>query len=275
MTPSDGENSPSPRPARSGTIMGMTTPATRTASFGLATRAGRRREMNQDVALTGPTWFVVADGMGGHRRGDLAARAVIDTFAAAPSIADDVNETVTTTCADAHTAIRRAAAAHDEAGMGSTVVGLIETPTGVVVFHVGDARCYRLVGGELRLVTHDHSHVQELIDAGALTTEQARTHPMRNVITRALGLDGDHRPDLAPLDRRPSRFLLCSDGLTDEVGPRTIGRTLAGLERPDEAADRLVALAYEGDAHDDTTALVVDTPTIGDNGGRADAGVGR
>ena len=159
--------------------------------------------------------------------------------------------------------------------MGSTMVGLVRTATGVVVFHVGDARCYRLVGGGLRLLTRDHSHVQELIDAGRLTTDQARTHPLRNIVTRALGVDGDHRPDLVHVDGRPSRFLLCSDGLTAVLGPRTIGRTLAGIERPDEAAERLVALAFDGGAHDDTTALVVDMPTIRDNDRDADEGVGR
>ncbi len=251
----------------------MTTRALSTAPFGLATRAGRRRDTNQDAALTGPTWFVVADGMGGHRRGDVASRAVIDTFTHS-TVLGDTRAAVEAACEDAHTAIRRAAAAADEPGMGSTVVGLVETGAGVVVFHVGDARCYRLVGGELRLLTRDHSHVQELIDAGRLTTEQARTHPLRNVVTRALGLDGDHTPDLVHVDPRPSRLLLCSDGLTAELGPRTIGRTLAGIEQPGEAAERLVALAFDGDAHDDTTALVVDTPTIGDNGRGADPEVG-
>lgn len=271
-----GESSPSLAGRCSGTIVGMTTRALSTAPFGLATRAGRRRATNQDAALTGPTWYVVADGMGGHRRGDLASRAAIDTFATASlEPDDDANAAIAAACADAHTAIRRAAAAADEAGMGSTVVGLVETGTGVVVFHVGDARCYRLVGGELRLLTRDHSHVQELIDAGRLTTDQARTHPLRNVVTRALGIDGDHRPDLVLVDRRPSRFLLCSDGLTAELGPRTIGRTLAAIDRPDEAAERLVELAFDGDAHDDTTALVVDTPTIGDNDRGAGEGVGR
>ena len=271
-----GESSPSHPPRGTVTIGDMNIRALPTAPFGLASRAGRHRDINQDAALTGPRWFVVADGMGGHRRGDLASRAVIDTFSSARLDATvDPDDAIAAACSDAHTAIRRTAADEGEPGMGSTVVGLVETADGVVVFHVGDARCYRLVGGELRLVTRDHSHVQELIDAGRLTSDQARTHPLRNVVTRTLGLDGDHRPDVTRLDRRPSRFLLCSDGLTAELGPRVIGRTLAGIERADEAAERLVALAFDGDAHDDTTALVVDTPTIGDNVRGAGERVGR
>ncbi|MAT06525.1 MAG: protein phosphatase [Acidimicrobiaceae bacterium] len=247
------------------------------APFGVATRAGRRHAAgdgastdadpsgNQDAAFAGPTWFVVADGMGGHRRGDLASTTVVETFATAELDPVDPHTAVTTLCERADTAVRRAAAAAGEPGMGSTLVGLAESPIGVVVFHVGDARCYRLVAGELRLLTRDHSHVQELIDAGRLTTEQARTHPLRNVVTRALGIDGDARPTVSIVDHRPSRFLLCSDGLTAELGPRTIGRVLAGVECPEQAAQRLVELAFEGPALDDTTALVVDTPTIGEN----------
>jgi protein phosphatase len=248
----------------------MTIRATATAPFGLATSTGHHRELNEDAALAGPHWFVVADGMGGHRAGDVASRIVVQTFADIVPDGRDPHDLVRATIAAANTNVRRRAATDDAAGMGSTVVGLTLAPTGTVVFHAGDSRCYRLAGGELRLLTRDHSHVQELIDAGRLTTEQAEHHPLRSVITRAIGLDATIAPELIDVDDRPSRFLLCTDGLTTEVGPRAIGRVLAGLDDPQAAADRLVELALDGPARDNITALVVDVASMRDNVPRPD-----
>jgi serine/threonine protein phosphatase PrpC len=245
----------------------MTLRAIATAPFGLATSPGRTRRHNEDASLTGPDWYLVADGMGGHAAGDVASRLVVDTFRAHPPDPDAIVDSITETCRRANTAVRRHATATHAHGMGSTLVGLVVGGgTGTVtVFHVGDARCYRLVDGELRLLTHDHTHVQELVEAGLLTTDQARHHPLRNVVTRAIGLDADVAPQLVTIDARPSRFLLCSDGLTVELGPRQIGRALSGFDDPRAAADRLVELAVEADAHDDVTALVVDVAPLVEN----------
>lgn len=247
----------------------MTTRST-DAVCGFATSAGHRRTRNEDAVLPGPGWFVVADGMGGHDAGDIASRLVVDTFTAWPAdeLADAASITITVDAANR--AIRDHALHHGTLGMGSTVVGLVlgDTPAGraPIVFHAGDSRCYRLVRGELRLLTRDHSHVQELIDANQLTTEQAVHHPLRNVVTRALGADPTVEVDIAVLDATPSRFLLCTDGLTAELRPRTIGRVLAGIADPQVAADRLIALALDGPATDNLTALIVDldpSPTVG------------
>jgi serine/threonine protein phosphatase PrpC len=248
----------------------MTLRATVPAPYGLATAAGRNRERSEDAALAGPTWFIVADGMGGHAAGDVASRTAVETFEQTPPPFESAREAsrdavaaIVAACERANTAIRRRAAADHTIGMGATLVGLVqplgsERPGRTMVFHVGDSRCYRLVDGTLRLLTRDHSHVQELIDAGRLTTEHALRHPLRNVVTRAVGIDPTVVPDIVELADGTGRYLLCTDGLTAEIGPRTIGRVLTGVPDAHEAAARLVELALDGGAHDDITALVVD-----------------
>ena len=240
-----------------------------TWSSAVATVTGRGHDANQDAALAGPDWFVVADGMGGHAAGDVASSLVVEAFAGR-SVDGDGLAAISAACDEAHRSIRRRAARDDTHGMGSTIVGLVATRRRGVVFHLGDSRCYRLVDGELRLLTRDHSVVQELIDAGRLTTEQARSHPLRNVVTRALGLDTVVRPETVVLDGRPSRLLLCSDGLTAELGPQTIGRVLAGADDPRAAAELLVELATANGPCDDATALVVDTPVTVDQDPRTE-----
>jgi PPM family protein phosphatase len=238
---------------------------------GLATSAGHRRRRNEDAALPGPYWYLVADGMGGHADGHVASRLVIDTFASAPTdrldTIDGTRRSIVELVDAANRAVRSEAASRGALGMGSTVVGLAPGLAGIppVVFHVGDSRCYRLVDGELRLLTRDHSHVQELIDANQLTTEQAARHPLRNVVTRSIGIEPSVDVEVVGLDQRPSRYLLCTDGLTDEIGPRIIGRVLSAIADPRAAAERLVELALEGAATDNLTALVVDIDPMREN----------
>ena len=237
----------------------MTTRSTDTVC-GLATSAGHRRPRNEDATLPGPEWFVVADGMGGHDDGHVASQLLVDSFGATPIDADDVPRSIETAIDTANRSILRATAERGSPGMGTTVVGLaLDRRAAAVVFHVGDSRCYRLVDGELRLLTRDHTHVQELIDANRLTSDQAAHHPLRNVVTRSVGIDPTVVADTTRLDARASRYLLCTDGLTGELGPRAIGRVLAGVDHPQDAADRLIELALDGPATDNLTALVVDT----------------
>lgn len=239
---------------------------------GTASSPGHCRDINEDAHANAGRWCVVADGMGGHGGGETASMLAIDAFRSAAEIRTlaDLHTVIGT----AHDTIRcRAGADPDLSGMGTTLVGvvLLADPAGAimgrpsdpvaVVFNVGDSRCYRLVDGELSLVSVDHSHVQELVDAGRLTAEQAQAHPMRHVITRALGTDDPVQADVFVLDARRCRLLLCTDGLTEELAPRTIGRVLAGISDPGTAAARLVELALRGEARDNITAVVVD---IGD-----------
>ncbi|HLH81852.1 MAG TPA: protein phosphatase 2C domain-containing protein [Trebonia sp.] len=229
---------------------------------GAATCVGRVRRVNEDSYLALPPVYAVADGMGGHGAGDvasaLAIEALISCARSRPLSADAVLAALE--------AANRAIIARDEAdGMGTTVTGLALLEAGgghLMVFNVGDSRVYRLAGGRFDQVTVDHSEVQELVLAGVLTREQARTHPRRNVVTRALGGDPVLRADhwLLPA-LSGDRYLLCSDGLYSELSDEAIVRHLA-IDDAQRAAAALVAAANDAGGHDNITAVVVD---VGDD----------
>lgn len=226
---------------------------------GAATSTGRVRRVNEDSYLVLPPLFAVADGMGGHDAGEVASAVAIDVLAryarGGPLSADAVLAALD----DAN----REVIGRDEAHrMGTTVTGLasLVTPAGsqLMVFNVGDSRVYRLAGDQFGQLTVDHSEVQELVLAGAITPEQARTHPRRNIVTRALGSDFVVRPDhwlLPPL--AGDRYLVCSDGLTGELTDEEILPLLLAGD-PQQAAGALVAAADEAGGHDNTTVIVVD-----------------
>lgn len=227
---------------------------------GAHTALGLHRAHNEDAWTCGPTWFAVADGMGGHRGGDVASRIAVETLEGfgVPRSIGDVRQAITRANAEVH----RVSSCVDEAGgMGTTLVGVVVAGgahgVGLVLFHVGDSRCYRLHRGTLSLLTRDHSHVQELIDAGLLDGREASNHRLRHVVTRALGVDDPVEPEISVLPRPVGRLLLCSDGLA-ELPPRTIGRVLSAVREPADAARRLVELAARRSS-DNVTALVVDT----------------
>lgn len=197
----------------------------------MRTDIGRKRKQNEDAA-----WFdekrgvfVVADGMGGHLAGEVASQMAIDAvrrMAARhkkPSV-DLLKKTVL----GAHERIYLHAQGHAEcAGMGTTISMMWRGGGYMYIAHVGDSRIYRLRDGHMEQITQDHSLVGELVRAGLLTPEEARLHPRRNIITRALGTEGDNTPDLLAADIRPGdRFLLCTDGLTGMVRDDDIERTL-------------------------------------------------
>ncbi len=132
-------------------------------------------------------------------------------------------------------------------GMGTTLVAVTPIDGGLAIVHIGDSRCYRLADGVLTQLTHDHSHVQELVDLGRLTDEAARHHRLRNVITRALGVDPVASPDTLVRSRRRSAAC-CSVPMACPASwaPQTIGRVLTGIDDPQAAADRLVELTLAG-----------------------------
>jgi protein phosphatase len=223
---------------------------------GVSSATGHGQDRNDDAVLCGPTWFAIADGMGGHCGGDVASRAAVDVLATqpAPSSLDDVAACIVSVDDTVRSVARRTGAY----GMGTTLVAATQVPDGVAIVHVGDSRCYRLADGVLTLLTRDHSYVQELVDLGRLTPDEARHHRLRHLVTRALGIDGAAHPDTSFVPGPAGRLLLCSDGLTADLAPRTIGRVMAGIADPQAAADRLVDLATSGTGRDNVTALVVD-----------------
>jgi protein phosphatase len=222
--------------------------------------------VNEDSYLAEPPLFAVADGMGGHGAGDLASRLAIDamTSAVRQSLSPDA---VLAALEGANRAIVTYEGAR---GMGTTITGLALLDRGaegeqLMVFNVGDSRVYRLSGGRLEQVTVDHSEVQELVQAGVITRDQARIHPRRNIVTRALGTTPASRPDYWLLSAAAGdRYLICSDGLYSEIHDEHIGSLLANGGSPQATADALVAAAEVAGGHDNITVIVIDVVGFGE-----------
>lgn len=232
---------------------------------GMATHIGRVRAVNQDAAATDDHVVVVADGMGGHNGGEVASRIAVDTFLAA-----QVEPTVASVVAAVDLAndaiLERAEAEPGLAGMGTTLCALavVSTDEGerLCVANVGDSRVYVLADGSLEQISEDHSLVAGLVRQGRLRAEDAETHPQRNILTRALGVEPQVLVDaweVVPVDG--DRFLLCSDGLFNEVPDDRIAAVLRRLADPQEAAEELVRLANEGGGRDNVTVVVADLVT--------------
>ncbi len=251
----------------------MTARADRTAlRWGGATHVGRVRTLNEDhfVARPDENLWVVADGMGGHNGGEIASEIASETVGRAfvhRSI-DGLIEAVET----ANAAVYSAGVEDPElTGMGTTVVALAvvdhESTEVLAIANVGDSRCYRYAEGELDQVTTDHSLVAEMVREGSLSPEEAAVHPQRNIVTRVLGVHDDVPVDVFAVDPYPGdRYLLCSDGLFNEVPERGIASVLHTIADPNEAAEELVHLAVDGGGRDNITVVVVD---VVEDGGRA------
>jgi serine/threonine protein phosphatase PrpC len=229
-------------------------------SHGAATSVGRVRQVNEDSYLTDPPLFVVADGMGGHGAGDLASRIAIEDMRACVPLRPLFAEAVLTALEHANQHIIERDAANR---MGTTATGLaaLEAVDGgdhLMVFNVGDSRVYRLADNHVEQLTVDHSEVQEMVVAGVITREQARIHPRRNVVTRALGSDTGLLPDYwLRAATVGDRYLICSDGLFSELPDDVIAPLLA-VGAPRQAAEALVAAANDAGGRDNVTAVVVD-----------------
>jgi len=251
----------------------VTARADRTAMhWGGATDVGRVRTSNQDQFLARPDLdlWAVADGMGGHSGGEVASQIACDTLGRA--YADQTVDGLIEAVEQANSAVYRAG--HDNpdlTGMGTTVVALAavrhEGDDVLAIANVGDSRCYRYADGELDQVTTDHSLVADLVRDGSLSPEEAAVHPQRNIVTRVLGVYDSVPVDVFAVDPRDGdRYVLCSDGLFNEVPEPAIAAVLRRERDPDAAARHLVHLAVEGGGRDNVTVVVVD---VVDDGGRA------
>ena len=234
-------------------------------AWGAATDTGRVRSENEDAFVAEAMVFGVADGMGGHQAGEVASAIAADTLRArlgsgAESVAVAVAAVVEANAAIFQGAHRNA----EQRGMGTTLTAIVlltdpEAPSRLAVVNVGDSRAYAMRAGRLRRVSLDHSYVQELVSTGHITEAEARTHPRRNIVTRALGIEPTVRVDHWVLSLvRGDRYLLCSDGLVDEVDDDDIAAILVSSATPQLAADALVALANEHGGRDNVTVVVVD-----------------
>jgi PPM family protein phosphatase len=223
----------------------------------VATDVGLVREGNEDSYLTDEPLFAVADGMGGHRGGEVASQLAVETLeklfkkriGELPDQVREANRVV----------FERSVVDEKGAGMGTTLTAALVEGDRVRLAHVGDSRAYLVRDGGLRLLTEDHTLVHRMVTEGEISKEEAETHPQRSVLTRALGVDTIVDVDDDTVQVRPGdRLLLCTDGLTSMVSEQAIEEVLRAVPDPQEAAERLVRLANEGGGTDNTTVVVLD-----------------
>lgn len=224
------------------------------------THRGRVRSANEDAILTDPSGrlWAVADGMGGHEGGALASDLVIDTLAAIRD-EDDPAEALDMALTEANARVRAAAAERGAGMMGATVVAVLIDQGIAHVAWAGDSRAYLLRGTRLRMLTHDHTVVQDLVDRGQLAAEAREHHPEAHVITRAVGAAPELEIDHAAVPLVPGdRLMLCSDGLPRCVYESVIEALLALAETATVAAEILIRRALEEGAPDNVSVIVVD-----------------
>lgn len=228
---------------------------------GARTDPGLRRRVNEDAYLASFPVFVVADGMGGHEAGDLAAAAVVDAFRPFVGRSDLTPEEVADAVRRAHRAVGVIAQGTTR-GAGSTLSGIVavrqDGEQRWLVLNVGDSRVYRLLSERLEQLTVDHSVAQEMVDAGRLTRDEMSSFEGRNVITRAVG--GVHSPAdywLLPVVTG-ERLLVCSDGLSGEISDEAIRAGLLVGGSPLQTTGALIAQALAHGGRDNVTAIVID-----------------
>ncbi len=243
---------------------------------------GLRRQINQDsvFASTDPVGpvsalFAVADGMGGHKAGEVASKEMLRFFVqnvrsyeAGALLPFNTREFWSRLVREAGNRLFiRARGDESLEGMGTTFVSAAFFKQRIAISSIGDSRAYVLTPSlAFRQVTHDHSLVQEMMDAGELSAEDARLHPRRNVITRAAGIAYDVAPDVFFLScPEVKRLLLCSDGLHALISDLRIREILSRPDSPDEIAQALLEAAYSAGANDNITVIVID-PEGGDEG---------
>jgi protein phosphatase len=224
--------------------------------------AGHVREINEDACLDQPEAgrWAVADGMGGHAVGDVASRTVIDALSQL-----NASRSIRSLVADARTRLQRAnRALRDEAArrqvqrIGSTVVVLLACDRFCGYLWAGDSRIYLYRAGQLRQLTRDHSQVEELRSLGVITEEEARHHPAQHMITRAVGATDVLELDEAAIEVADGDvFLLCSDGLSNELSDDEIADVLTTAQR-ENACGELIERALARGGRDNITAVVVE-----------------
>ncbi|MDD7836548.1 MULTISPECIES: PP2C family protein-serine/threonine phosphatase [Paenarthrobacter] len=243
-------------------------------SYGYGTDRGLRRELNEDSFIAADPVFAVADGMGGHEAGEIASGMCVRTLGSAPELASGLRSA---SAADLQACLLKADAAIREATgarAGTTLSGVVVVEQmGLpywLVMNIGDSRTYRLSQGEFAQISVDHSEVQELVDSGDITSEQAAVHPRRHVVTRALGTGDETEADfwLLPI-QEGDRIMVCSDGLNGELGDDHMFRILSTVAHPQDAVDALIQAALRSGGRDNVTVIVVDAKNVLNDAGIA------
>jgi protein phosphatase len=225
------------------------------------TDRGRVRPINEDayyLPAEGERFCAVADGMGGHNAGEVASALAVNTFADYMRGVERITaDALRAAVARANDAVYRASQESDEvSGMGTTFSALGMEGSTAFIAHVGDSRVYLVRRGALMQVTIDHTLVEEMVLKGLLTVREARVHPKRNIITRALGTEPRVEIDMLQLDLKPGDvFFLCSDGLTNHVSEREILHAAQSSQGWQEKLRHLVGVALENGGQDNITAM--------------------
>ena len=227
------------------------------ATFGSRTDVGCVRQQNEDSLIVAPPLFVVADGMGGHAAGEVASEIAVKTISELVSAHADAEELGRALEQANRDIITAAVEGEGREGMGTTCTAAMLEGTRLVIAQVGDSRAYLLHDQKLSQLTRDHSLMANMIEAGQITPEEARVHPSRSVITRALGNDPDTIPDLYEINVEDGdRLMLCSDGLTSMLEDDEIQAVMNRISDPQMCADVLVDGALAAGGLDNVTVVI-------------------
>lgn len=226
---------------------------------GMASHVGQIRDKNEDSMGWRDRLFVVADGMGGHNAGEIASALAVE-YVLRVKTEPDFCKAMKRVVDEANLALLNQASKNpDCSGMGTTVAVLFVRDETAYFGHIGDSRIYLWRRGELKRLTRDHSLVEELVANGGITPEQARSHPQRNILTRALGTPNLPELEISDLRLEPGdRFLLCTDGLSGPLSDEEIVAVIGENGAPQELADRLVDYANSKGGPDNITLIIVE-----------------
>lgn len=236
------------------------------------TNIGRRRKLNQDYVYTSeqpvgklPNLFIVADGMGGHNAGDYASKVTVETMVERISASEETERThiLDEAIQAANRLIREKAGESPELeGMGTTVVAATCDGTRLCVANVGDSRLYVANKREIRQITKDHSWVEEMVRRGGMGREEARNHPDKNIITRAVGAEDSVKVDFFAVQlKEGDMILMCTDGLTNMLEDEEIRMILNGARDMVEKAEALVQAANDRGGRDNISVILIDPLT--------------
>ncbi|MBQ7040129.1 MAG: Stp1/IreP family PP2C-type Ser/Thr phosphatase [Clostridia bacterium] len=225
------------------------------------TDVGLLRDHNEDCCAIGENFAIVADGMGGHNKGEVASQVVTDALTECFSKAETISvELIKTAIKEANRAVYAESVSKPEcSGMGTTVVAALWDDKKIVIGHIGDSRIYEVTKTGIKLLTKDHTLVQQLLDEGKINEEEALTYPDKHVITRAVGTDAEETPDVLELRRKKNQWIvLCSDGLSNYVNEKQIKECVNKYKDADKITEVLVEMANNGGGADNITAVAVE-----------------
>ncbi len=234
--------------------------------FAAKSDIGRLRDINEDSFLAEDALFVVADGMGGHKAGEIASALGISTFREnfGPPVAgtsvDRIMAAMRNAVAAANDAVHKTAAGRrDYTGMGTTLTAAFFAGMSLYLAQVGDSRAYLTRDGVVTQLTEDHTLVNEMVQRGEIDDELARIHPLRHVITRALGTFETVEPDLSTMAVQPGdMLLLCSDGLSSKLNKAAIAAVISTAKGPKNIVNKLIKAALEAGGEDNITVVFIE-----------------